>query len=174
MTLFEKFAAHVDHALDALVAAGTLPADIDRSNVTVEPPREASHGDLSTNAAMVLAKPAGTNPRALAEALSIELGKIDNVTAVEIAGPGFLNLRLNASAWLDELRAIGQLDRRPFLRLLADTELDCRFVRSGHALDQDLDRATRYLAAERRAGNTRVSLNTSKSPARSSSGNSRS
>lgn len=108
MTLFEKFAAHVDHALDALVAAGTLPADIDRSNVTVEPPREASHGDLSTNAAMVLAKPAGSNPRALAEALSIELGKIDNVTAVEIAGPGFLNLRLNASAWLDELRAIGQ------------------------------------------------------------------
>ncbi len=108
MTIFENFAAHVDHALDALVAAGTLPADIDRSNVTVEPPREASHGDLSTNAAMVLAKPAGTNPRALAEALSSELAKVEGVTAVEIAGPGFLNLRLDASAWLDELRAIGR------------------------------------------------------------------
>jgi arginyl-tRNA synthetase len=108
MTIFENFAAHVDHALDALVAAGTLPADIDRSNVTVEPPRDASHGDLSTNAAMVLAKPAGTNPRALAEALSSELAKVESVTAVEIAGPGFLNLRLDASAWLDELRAIGR------------------------------------------------------------------
>ena len=73
MTLFTKFAAHVDHALDTLVKAGSLPADLDRSNVTVEPPRDASHGDLSTNAAMVLAKPAGTNPRALAEALSAEL-----------------------------------------------------------------------------------------------------
>lgn len=108
MTIFENFAAHVDHALDALVAAGTLPSDIDRSNVTVEPPRDASHGDLSTNAAMVLAKPAGTNPRALAEALSVELAKIEGVSGVEIAGPGFLNLRLEASAWLDELRAIGQ------------------------------------------------------------------
>ena len=108
MTIFENFAAHVGHALDALVAAGTLTADIDRSNVTVEPPRDSLHGDLSTNAAMVLAKPAGTNPRALAEALSRELAKVEGVTAVEIAGPGFLNLRLEASAWLDELRAIGQ------------------------------------------------------------------
>jgi arginyl-tRNA synthetase len=108
MTIFENFAAHVDHALDALVAAGTLPSDVDRSNVTVEPPRDASHGDLSTNAAMVLAKPAGTNPRALAEVLSVELAKIEGVSGVEIAGPGFLNLRLQASAWLDELRAIGQ------------------------------------------------------------------
>jgi arginyl-tRNA synthetase len=108
MTIFENFAAHVDHALDALVAAGTLPPDIDRSNVTVEPPRDASHGDLSTNAAMVLAKPAGTNPRTLAEALSAELAKVEDVSAVEIAGPGFLNLRLEASAWLDELRSIGQ------------------------------------------------------------------
>jgi arginyl-tRNA synthetase len=108
MTLFEKYAAHVDHALDALVASGALPAGIDRGNVTVEPPRDAAHGDLSTNAAMVLAKPAGTNPRALAEALSAELAKVDGVTAVEIAGPGFLNLRLDPSAWLDELRAVAE------------------------------------------------------------------
>ena len=107
MTLFEQYAAHVDHALDALVALGTLPADIDRSNVTVEPPRDVTHGDISTNAAMVLAKPAGTNPRALAEALSAELAKVAGVTGVEIAGPGFLNLRLAASAWLDELRDCG-------------------------------------------------------------------
>lgn len=106
MTLFSKFAVHVDHALDELVASGILSASLDRANVTVEPPRDASHGDLSTNAAMVLAKPAGTNPRALAEALSAKLAKVEGVTAVEIAGPGFLNLRLDAAAWLDELRNI--------------------------------------------------------------------
>ena len=93
-------------ALDALIASGVLIDGLDRSNVTVEPPRDATHGDLSTNAAMVLAKPAGTNPRALAEALSVELAKVDGVAAVEVAGPGFLNLRLTASAWLDELRDI--------------------------------------------------------------------
>lgn len=108
MTLFEKYAAHVGHALDNLVAAGALPAGLNRSNVTVEPPRDSSHGDLSTNAAMVLAKPAGTNPRGLAEILSVELAKFDGVTSVEIAGPGFLNLRLDSSAWIEELRAIGQ------------------------------------------------------------------
>ncbi len=108
MTIFTDFAVHVNDALDALVVSGALPAALDRSNVTVEPPREASHGDLSTNAAMVLAKPAGANPRALAEALSAELNKIDGITTVEVAGPGFLNLRLDASAWLDELRDIAQ------------------------------------------------------------------
>jgi len=108
MTLFEKFAVHVDHALDALVAKGSLPAELDRSNVTLEPPRDTSHGDLATNAAMVLAKPAGTNPRALAELLAAELEKLDAVSGVEIAGPGFLNLRLLPSVWIDELRTIGQ------------------------------------------------------------------
>jgi arginyl-tRNA synthetase len=108
VTIFTKFAAHVNDALDALVASGALPAGLDRTNVTVEPPRDASHGDLSTNAGMVLAKPGGTNPRALAEALSAELAKVDGVTAVEVAGPGFLNLRLEAAAWLDELRDIAR------------------------------------------------------------------
>ncbi|MBL0925014.1 MAG: arginine--tRNA ligase [Sphingomonadaceae bacterium] len=106
MTIFEKYAAHVDHALDTLVTAGLLPTAIDRANVTVEPPRDANHGDLSTNAAMVLAKAAGANPRALADALSVELKKIEGVSAVEIAGPGFINLRLASSEWIDELRAI--------------------------------------------------------------------
>lgn len=108
MTLFSKFAVHVDHALDELVASGLLRAGLDRVNVTVEPPRDSSHGDLSTNAAMVLAKPAGTNPRALAEALSAELAKVEGVTSVEVAGPGFLNLRLDPAAWLEELRNIAQ------------------------------------------------------------------
>ncbi len=107
MTIFTKFAVHVNDALDSLVASGVLPTGLDRTNVTVEPPRDPSHGDLSTNAAMVLAKPAGTNPRALADALSLELAKVEGITAVEVAGPGFLNMRLDASAWLDELRDMG-------------------------------------------------------------------
>lgn len=106
MTIYRRFAAHIDTALDALVAAGTLPADLERRAVTVEPPRDASHGDLATNAAMVLAKPAGTNPRALAEALAAELRKVAGVTAVSVAGPGFINLTLDDAVWRDELAAI--------------------------------------------------------------------
>jgi arginyl-tRNA synthetase len=106
MTLYTRFTQHLHTALDALEASGVLPAGLNRGALTVEPPRDPAHGDLSTNAAMVLAKPAGTNPRALAEAISAELGKVDEVTAVEIAGPGFLNLRLAPSAWIEELHAI--------------------------------------------------------------------
>jgi arginyl-tRNA synthetase len=106
MTLFSRFTAHVDAALDALVAAGSLPADVDRRNVTVEPPRDPSHGDLATNAAMVLAKPARTNPRVLAEALAAELGKIDEVASVAVAGPGFINLTLVDDVWRREIEGI--------------------------------------------------------------------
>ncbi|WP_445192050.1 arginine--tRNA ligase [Sphingomonas sp. Tas61C01] len=106
MTLYTRFAAHLDAALDRLVAAGTLPEGLDRRNVTVEPPRDASHGDLATNAAMVLAKPARTNPRALADALVAALGAIDEVAEVSVAGPGFINMRLADASWRDELEAI--------------------------------------------------------------------
>ena len=106
MTLFSRFSAHIDAALAALVVAGTLPDGLDFSTVTVEPPRDASHGDLSTNAAMVLAKSAGMNPRALAELLAPELAKLEAVTGVEIAGPGFLNLRLDRTIWLHALTEI--------------------------------------------------------------------
>ena len=105
-TLYAAFADHIAAALDALEAAGTLPAGLNRAAITVEPPRDSSHGDLATNAAMVLAKPAGTNPRALAEALVGELTKLPSVTSAEIAGPGFINLRVAADAWIVELRAI--------------------------------------------------------------------
>jgi arginyl-tRNA synthetase len=106
MSLYTRFAAHLDAALDRLTAAGTLPGGLDRANVTVEPPRDASHGDLATNAAMVLAKPAGTNPRALATALAAELETLDEVAAVGVAGPGFINLTLTDQAWRDEIAAI--------------------------------------------------------------------
>ena len=106
MTLYTRFAAHLNAALDALVASGDLPAGLERRAVTVEPPRDASHGDLATNAAMVLAKPAGTNPRALAEKIAAELQKLDDVAAVSVAGPGFINLTLTDDSWRDELQAI--------------------------------------------------------------------
>ena len=104
--LFAEFATVIDAALDALVAQGTLPAGLARGAVTTEPPRDPAHGDLSTNAAMVLAKPAGTNPRALAAALIPELTRDPRVVSAEIAGPGFINLRLTPAAWLGELRLI--------------------------------------------------------------------
>jgi arginyl-tRNA synthetase len=106
VSLYAQYAALLDGVLDELVAEGALPSALDRRNVTVEPPRDPSHGDLATNAAMVLAKAAGTNPRALAEAIRPKLEALPPVTSVEVAGPGFINLRLNADAWRDELRTI--------------------------------------------------------------------
>lgn len=106
MTLFARFSQIVDAALDDLVNAGALPTGLDRKAVTVEPPRDPTHGDLATNAAMVLAKPAGTNPRALAEALVQQLRAHADIEGAEIAGPGFINLRLARRCWEDELRAI--------------------------------------------------------------------
>lgn len=106
MTLYVRFAAHLDAALDALVAAGDLPAGLERRAVTVEPPRDVTHGDLATNAAMVLARPAGTNPRALAEKIAAELKKLDEVSAVSVAGPGFINLTLTDDIWRAELDEI--------------------------------------------------------------------
>jgi len=106
LSLYAQYAALLDGVLDDLVAEGALPPDLDRKNVTVEPPRDPAHGDLATNAAMVLAKPAGTNPRALAEAIKPKLEALPPVASVEIAGPGFINLRLKLDAWRDELRTI--------------------------------------------------------------------
>lgn len=92
--------------LDAMEAAGELPAGLPRKAVTVEPPRDPAHGDLATNAAMVLAKPAKTNPRALAERIAARLEALDEVESVSIAGPGFINMRLKPESWTGELRAI--------------------------------------------------------------------
>ena len=108
MTIFARIASSLDDVLDALTASGDLPAGLDRRNVTVEPPRDPSHGDMATNAAMVLAKPAGTNPRALAERIAERLGALDLIEEVQIAGPGFINMRLVSSAWQQELGLVHQ------------------------------------------------------------------
>jgi arginyl-tRNA synthetase len=106
VTLHARFAAQLDAVLDQLEAEGVLPAGLERGAVTVEPPRDPSHGDLAVNAAMVLAKRAGTNPRALAGLLAPKLEELPDVVAAAIAGPGFINIRLDQTAWHDELRAI--------------------------------------------------------------------
>ena len=93
-TLYARFAAHIDAALDALEADGALTAGVDRRNVTVEPPRDPAHGDMATNAAMVLAKPAAMQPRAIADALAAKLAADPRVSKADVAGPGFVNLRL--------------------------------------------------------------------------------
>jgi len=107
--LFHIFQNHIDAILDELTDAGVLPVGIDRSNVTLEPPRDASHGDLSTNAAMVLSKGAGMKPRDLAAKISEKLATLEDVQAVDIAGPGFINLRVASSVLLGELLEIDRL-----------------------------------------------------------------
>jgi arginyl-tRNA synthetase len=103
------FAAVLDKvraADDALIADGVLPADIDQSRVAVETPREAAHGDMATNAAMVLAKDARKPPRELAEAIAAKLRVDELVDRAEVAGPGFINLTLKPAAWIGALRAV--------------------------------------------------------------------
>ncbi|WP_134724417.1 arginine--tRNA ligase [Paracoccus luteus] len=105
MNLFADIRVLVVDALAALGARGVLPAGLDLSAVAVEPPRDAAHGDMATNAAMVLAKPAGRKPRDIAEALAAELAADPRIAAAEVAGPGFLNLRLAPGQWQRVLTA---------------------------------------------------------------------
>jgi arginyl-tRNA synthetase len=104
--IFATILDKIRSANAALVAAGMLPAGIDQSRVVVEPPRDAEHGDMATNAAMVLAKDAGKKPRELADAISDQLRADALIDKVEVAGPGFINLTLKPTAWVDALRTV--------------------------------------------------------------------
>ena len=106
MNVFADFHAALSTALAALVAEGKLPDGLDLSRAVVEPPRDLSHGDLSTNAALVLAKGAGTKPRDVAALLVEKLSADPRVAKADIAGPGFVNLRLHAGVWRDLVRSI--------------------------------------------------------------------
>src|SRR5687767_13914685 len=89
--LFANVLARVHAVCGALAAEGGWPADIDLSRVVVEPPRDAAHGDMATNAAMVLAKEAKATPRDLAEAIAAKLRADNLIASVDVAGPGFIN-----------------------------------------------------------------------------------
>ncbi|MGL4280724.1 MAG: arginine--tRNA ligase [Albidovulum sp.] len=117
MNLFAETRALVVGVLNDMVAAGELPQGLDFAAVAVEPPRDAAHGDMATNAAMVLAKPAGAQPRVIADKLAARLQGRGGITSAEVAGPGFLNLRLSPASWqgviraaLDAGRAFGRSD----------------------------------------------------------------
>jgi arginyl-tRNA synthetase len=103
MHVFQRYTEYVCGAVATLAKAGVFAAPPDLSRIVVEPPREASHGDLATNAAMVLAKDAGLKPRDLAEKIAAELKKLPDVTKVDIAGPGFINMALDPKVWRQSL-----------------------------------------------------------------------
>jgi arginyl-tRNA synthetase len=104
--LFADVLARVHAVCGALAAERGWPAGIDLSRVVVEPPRDAGHGDMATNAAMVLAKEAKAKPRDLAEAIAAKLRADDLIASVDVAGPGFINLTLKPKAWSDALRTV--------------------------------------------------------------------
>jgi arginyl-tRNA synthetase len=115
MNLFDVFTRRVAAVLAALAERGALPAGLDLARVVVEPPRDASHGDLATNAAMALARDAGMNPRQLADLIAAELAQDADIAAVSVAGPGFINLTLKPSVFtavlksaLDQAEAFGK------------------------------------------------------------------
>jgi arginyl-tRNA synthetase len=105
MNLFAEIRGLVTDSLAALAAEGVLPPGLDYAQVAVEPPRDSAHGDMATNAAMVLAKPAGMAPRAIAEALAARLVRDPRVIGADVAGPGFLNLRLSPAVWQGVVKA---------------------------------------------------------------------
>ncbi len=106
MNLFADIREAVVAAVHGLMAEGVLPAGLDLAGVSVEPPRDQGHGEMATNAAMVLAKPAGMQPRAIADALAARLMADPRVSGADVAGPGFLNLRLEPGAWQGLVRAV--------------------------------------------------------------------
>ncbi|CAD7046674.1 arginine--tRNA ligase [Pseudorhizobium endolithicum] len=106
MNLFADFETRIKDALETIDLIKEKRAEVDFGRITVEPPRDASHGDVATNAAMVLAKPLGTNPRALAELVCAALKQDPDVDEVSVAGPGFINLRLSKGYWQRLLAAM--------------------------------------------------------------------
>ena len=104
--LFANVLARVQAVCGALATEGGWSAGIDMSRVVVEPPRDPAHGDMATNAAMVLAREARKKPRDLAEQIAARLRADDLIASVDVAGPGFINLALKPSAWSDALRTV--------------------------------------------------------------------
>ncbi len=99
MNLFADFEVRIKEALESIDLIREKRDSVDFNRLTVEPPRDPSHGDVATNAAMVLAKPLGTNPRALADVIAERLKQDADVVDVTVAGPGFINVRLSQAYW---------------------------------------------------------------------------
>jgi len=106
MNLFAEIRALVVAQLEAMMAEGVLPTGLELAAVAVEPPRDAAHGDMATNAAMVLAKPSGMKPRAIADDLAARLMADPRIAGADVAGPGFLNLTLSRDLWAGVVNAV--------------------------------------------------------------------
>lgn len=106
MNLFSDIRALTVDALAEMAREGVIPEGLSTDNVSVEPPRDPAHGDMATNAAMVLAKPAQMKPRDIAEALAAKLLADPRVAVADVAGPGFLNIRLDGSVWTGVVKAV--------------------------------------------------------------------
>ncbi|MDG1369751.1 MAG: arginine--tRNA ligase [Paracoccaceae bacterium] len=112
MNLFADIRSLIVSSLDALVASGDLPEGLAYNAISVEPPRDPAHGDMATNAAMALAKPAKASPRDLAAKLAPKLAEDPRIDSADIAGPGFINLRLAPIVWLGAFSAALQAGAR--------------------------------------------------------------
>ena len=129
MNLFAHFQGVVANAVETLVGQGKLPSGLDLSKLTTEPPRDASHGDVAVNAAMVLAKPAGMNPRVIADLLVPLLSKDSDIQAVSIAGPGFINIKLKHAFWPRVLQAaLDQADQFGSSNIGANQKVNVEYV----------------------------------------------
>ena len=106
MNIFNEFERRIKNTLKLVLPPGEGAGELDLSSVVVEPPRDAAHGDLATNAAMVLAKPLGTKPRELAMRIAAALARDEDIDAAEVAGPGFINLKLKSAFWLRSLKQL--------------------------------------------------------------------
>lgn len=106
MNLFTDFESRIKDILETLDVVREKRSELDFGRINVEPPRDASHGDVATNAAMVLAKPLGMNPRAVADLIVEKLRQDPEVTDISVAGPGFINVRLSVSFWQKLLTAM--------------------------------------------------------------------
>lgn len=106
MNIFNVIRGDLESAIQTLVNDGVLPDDLDIGRAQIDPPRDPAHGDMATNAAMVLAKPAGMKPRDLADKLAKALSGLDRIETADVAGPGFINLRLQKNVWLEQIVTI--------------------------------------------------------------------
>lgn len=129
MNLFAHFQGVVASAVETLVGQGKLPSGLDLSKLTTEPPRDATHGDVAVNAAMVLAKPAGMNPRAVADLLVPLLASDPDTAAVTVAGPGFINIKLKETIWPRVLQAaLDQADQFGSSQVGAKEKVNVEYV----------------------------------------------
>ncbi len=129
MNVFAHFQGVVTNAVETLVGQGKLPAGLDLSKLTTEPPRDATHGDVAVNAAMVLAKPAGMNPRAVAELLVPLLSEDSDIQSASIAGPGFINIKLKDAFWPRILQAaLEQADQFGSSQIGANQKINVEYV----------------------------------------------